>query len=83
MRSSTRNAIAVWSTLAGSTQASGKFAGIEGPHDFQLAPWRRVIHYLGRQISGIVRNGGISWDFTRKLEIGSGCLTQHGAPRSG
>jgi type IV secretory pathway VirD2 relaxase len=51
--------------------ASGKFAVIEGSRDFRLVPWRPVMdHYLGRQISGVVRNGGISWDFTRKPGLG-------------
>src|SRR5262249_38481393 len=47
--------------------ASGKFAIIESSHEFALVPWRPVMDpYLGRQISGIVRGGGISWNFSRQ-----------------
>jgi len=28
--------------------------------------------YLGRQISGMIRGGGISWDFTRQRGLGIG-----------
>ena len=53
--------------------ASGKFAVIEGPDAFALVPWRPVMDpYVGREIGGIVRGGGISWNFTRQRGLGIG-----------
>ncbi|WP_367119196.1 DUF3363 domain-containing protein [Methylocystis sp.] len=50
---------------------SGKYAVIENAYEFTLVPWRPVMDdRLGRQISGVVRNSGISWDFTRSRGIG-------------
>jgi len=52
---------------------SGKYAVIENAHEFTLVPWRPVMdERLGRQISGVVRDSGISWDFTRTRGIGIG-----------
>lgn len=52
---------------------SGKYAIIENAYEFTLVPWRPVMdERLGRQISGVVRDSGISWDFTRKKELGIG-----------
>jgi len=52
---------------------SGKYAVIENAYEFTLVPWRPVMDdRLGRQISGIVRDAGISWDFTRTRGIGIG-----------
>lgn len=52
---------------------SGKYAVIENSYEFTLVPWRPVMdERLGRQISGIVRDSGVSWDFGRKLGIGIG-----------
>ena len=46
---------------------SGKYALVERSREFTLVPWRPVIDKaLGRQVSGLVRGGGISWDFGRK-----------------
>ncbi|MFZ3180642.1 MAG: DUF3363 domain-containing protein [Methylocystis silviterrae] len=52
---------------------SGKYAVIENAYEFTLVPWRPVMdERLGRQISGIVRDSGISWVFTRTRGIGIG-----------
>jgi hypothetical protein len=52
---------------------SGKYALIENAHEFTLVPWRTVMgERLGREISGIVRESGISWDFERKRTLGIG-----------
>jgi type IV secretory pathway VirD2 relaxase len=52
---------------------SGKYAVIENGYEFTLVPWRPVMNdRLGRQISGVVRDSGISWDFTRTRGIGIG-----------
>jgi type IV secretory pathway VirD2 relaxase len=52
---------------------SGKYALIENAHEFTLVPWRPVMdERLGRHISGVVRESGISWDFERKRGLGIG-----------
>ncbi|TLG72647.1 DUF3363 domain-containing protein [Methylocystis sp. B8] len=52
---------------------SGKYAIIENAYEFTLVPWRPVIdERLSREISGVVRGSGISWDFTRTRGIGIG-----------
>jgi len=52
---------------------SGKYALIENAHEFTLVPWRPVMdERLGRQISGVFRASGISWDFERKRGLGIG-----------
>jgi type IV secretory pathway VirD2 relaxase len=52
---------------------SGKYAIIENAYEFTLVPWRPVMDdRLGRQISGVVRDSDISWDFTRTRAIGIG-----------
>jgi type IV secretory pathway VirD2 relaxase len=52
---------------------SGKYAIVENAYEFTLVPWRPVMDdRLGRQISGVVRDAGISWDFTRTRGIGIG-----------
>jgi type IV secretory pathway VirD2 relaxase len=60
-------------TFTGTTQlSSGKFAIVEKSHEFTLVPWRPVIdRQLGREISGIVRGGSVSWQLGRQkgLEI--------------
>jgi len=46
---------------------SGKYALVERSREFTLVPWRPVIEKaLGRQVSGLVRGEGISWEFGRK-----------------
>jgi len=53
--------------------ASGRFAVIERSRDFTLIPWRPVLERnLGKSVSGIARDEGISWSFGRQrggLEI--------------
>ena len=52
---------------------SGKYALIENALEFTLVPWRPIMdERLGRQISGVVRDSGISWDFTRSRGLGIG-----------
>ncbi len=48
--------------------ASGRFALIEGAHEFALVPWRPVLaRALARQVSGRVgRDGRISWILVRE-----------------
>jgi len=46
---------------------SGKYALVERSREFTLVPWRPVIEkQLGRQVAGLVRGDGISWEFGRK-----------------
>ena len=53
---------------------SGKYALIENAHEFTLVLWRSIMdERLGRQISGIVRDSKISWDFERNARSESGC----------
>ncbi|MDC7810923.1 relaxase/mobilization nuclease RlxS [Sphingomonas koreensis] len=45
---------------------SGRFALVERAHDFTLAPWRPVLEpYLGKAVSGVLRDQGISWTIGR------------------
>lgn len=47
--------------------ASGKFALIEKAREFKLVPWAKVFErQIGKQVSGIVREGGISWTIGRQ-----------------
>jgi hypothetical protein len=64
----------VTGVFTGTTELnSGKYALIENAHEFTLVPWRPIMdERLGRQISGIVRDSGISWDFERKRTLGIG-----------
>lgn len=44
-----------------------KFAMVEHSLEFSLVPWRPVLErQLGREISGVVRGGGISWTIGRE-----------------
>lgn len=46
---------------------SGKYALVERSREFTLVPWRPVIEKaLGRQVSGVIRGSGISWELGRK-----------------
>lgn len=46
--------------------ASGRFALIEKSREFTLVPWRPVLEkQIGKQASGVLREGGISWAFGR------------------
>lgn len=45
---------------------SGRFALVENGRAFTLVPWRPVLEqYMGREVSGIARQGGISWSMGR------------------
>jgi hypothetical protein len=45
---------------------SGRFALVEKSWEFTLVPWRPVLErHVGKQVSGVVREGGISWTFGR------------------
>jgi len=50
--------------------ASGKFALVENAQEFTLVPWRPVIEdRLGREVTGIVQGGSVSWQLGRKLGL--------------
>jgi len=52
---------------------SGKYALVENAYEFTLVPWRPVIEKeLGRQVTGIMRGDGISWEFGLKRGLGIG-----------
>ena len=45
---------------------SGRFALIEKSREFTLVPWRPVLdRHVGKSVSGIVRDDGISWSIGR------------------
>lgn len=45
---------------------SGRFALVERSHDFLLVPWRPALERaVGKPVSGIVREAGISWTIGR------------------
>jgi type IV secretory pathway VirD2 relaxase len=47
--------------------ASGKFALIEKSREFSLVPWAKVLErQIGKEVAGIVREGGISWTIGRQ-----------------
>jgi hypothetical protein len=47
--------------------ASGRFAMIDDGLGFTLVPWTPSLdRHLGRQVSGIVRDGRIDWSFARQ-----------------
>jgi len=46
---------------------SGRYALVERSRDFTLVPWRPVLdHRAGKPVSGIMRDGGISWTLGRQ-----------------
>ena len=46
---------------------SGRHALVEQSRDFTLVPWRPVMErHIGKNVSGIMREGGISWTFGRQ-----------------
>jgi type IV secretory pathway VirD2 relaxase len=50
--------------------SSGKFALVANAHEFTLVPWQPVIDtQLGREVTGIVQGGSVSWQFGRKLGL--------------
>jgi len=58
--------------LTGTVQlSSGKFAVVEQSHEFTLVPWRPVINrQFGKEISGIVQGGSVSWQLGRQRGLG-------------
>jgi type IV secretory pathway VirD2 relaxase len=60
--------------LVGSAQlASGRFAMIDDGLGFSLVPWRPAIECeIGRQVTGAVRSGDISWQLGRARGLGIG-----------
>lgn len=51
--------------------SSGKFAVVEKSHEFTLVPWRPVIdRQLGREITGVVQGGSVSWQLGRRHDLG-------------
>ena len=45
---------------------SGSFGMIEHSREFSLVPWRDVLaRRIGQQVAGIMRDGGISWQYGR------------------
>jgi len=51
--------------------ASSKFAVIQKSREFTLVPWRDVLdRHIGKQVSGIMRNDGISWTIGRQRGMG-------------
>lgn len=59
-------------TFTGTVQlSSGKFAIVEKSHEFTLVPWRPVVdRQLGRDVSGIVQGGSVSWQLGRQRGLG-------------
>jgi hypothetical protein len=46
---------------------SGRLAVIEKSHEFTLVPWRPVLErQMGKPVTGIMREGGISWTLGRQ-----------------
>ena len=46
---------------------SGRFAVIERSREFSLVPWRPVLErQLGKPVVGLMRDGGVSWKFSRE-----------------
>jgi hypothetical protein len=51
--------------------ASGRFALIEDGHQLWLVPWRPIVdRQLGREVSGVLRGGSISWNVGRECGLG-------------
>ena len=51
--------------------ASGRYALVENAQEFTLVPWRPVIERsLGREVVGLVTDGGISWQIGRVRGLG-------------
>jgi len=46
---------------------SGRYALIEKSREFTLVPWRPVLErQIGKPVSGIMREEGVSWTFGRQ-----------------
>jgi type IV secretory pathway VirD2 relaxase len=69
-----REGQAVRGKLLGSAQlASGRFAMIGDGFGFSLVPWRPVLEKeIGRQVTGVMRGGDISWRLGRAMGFGVG-----------
>lgn len=53
------------------TLASGKFAVIQRDQHFTLVPWRAILErHRGREIVGIVRGMGVSWQLGMQRDRG-------------
>jgi hypothetical protein len=53
--------------------ASGRFTLFDDGVGFSLVPWRPVIERrLGQSVTGLVRGGDVSWDFSRQRGLGIG-----------
>jgi hypothetical protein len=53
------------------TLASGKFAVIQCDQHFTLVPWRAILErYRGREVVGIVRGMGVSWQLGGQRDRG-------------
>lgn len=51
--------------------ASGRYALIERSKEFSLLPWREALEVRrGMEISGVLRRGGITWEFGRERGLG-------------
>ena len=51
--------------------ASGKFAVIKRDENFTLVPWRAILErFLGREVVGVVRGTGVSWQFGLQRDRG-------------
>ena len=51
--------------------ASGRFALIEDGQQFVLVPWRPIVErQLGREVSGVLRGGSVSWNLGRERGLG-------------
>ncbi len=51
--------------------ASGRYALVENAKEFTLVPWRSVIERnLGREVVGLIIDGGISWQIGRDRGLG-------------
>ena len=50
-----------------------KFAVVEKSREFTLVPWRPVLEReVGKQVAGIMREGGVSWTIGRSRGLGIG-----------
>jgi len=50
---------------------SGRFALIDDGKQFVLVPWRPIVESeLGKEVTGIVRSGQVSWDLSRDRGLG-------------
>src|SRR5712671_3011524 len=51
--------------------ASGRFALVEDGRQFVLVPWRPIVErQLGREVSGVLRGGSITWNLGRERGLG-------------